>query len=58
MAGSETTGQGIGFAIWELGRNPEIQQRLREEIQSYPTEPTFDELMYKMTYLDAVTRET
>ncbi|KZP21687.1 cytochrome P450 [Athelia psychrophila] len=58
MTGSETTGQALGAAIWELGRNLEAQKRLREEVQSYSNEPTFDEMMTKMTYIDAVCRET
>lgn len=57
MTGSETTGQALGSAIWELGRNIEAQKRLREEVQSYSNQPTFDETMTKMTYIDAVCRE-
>lgn len=57
MAGSETTGQALGAAVWELGRNPEIQKRLREEVQSYSNEPTVDDLTSRMPYLDAVCRE-
>lgn len=57
MTGSETTGQALGAAVWELGRNTEAQKRLRDEVQSYPNEPTFEEIMSKMTYLDAVCRE-
>ena len=58
MAGSETTGQGVGSALYELGRNPAIQAKLRAEIMRFSQAPTFDELTSKMPYLDAVTRET
>lgn len=57
MAGSETTGQALGAAVWELGRNPDIQKRLRDEVHSYSNEPTVDDLMSRMPYLDAVCRE-
>ncbi|KAF7964425.1 hypothetical protein HWV62_8168, partial [Athelia sp. TMB] len=58
MAGSETTGQGVGSALYELGRNPGVQAALRAEIMRFSQAPTFDELTGKMPYLDAVTRET
>lgn len=31
-AGTETTSSTIAFALYELSRNPDIQNRLREEI--------------------------
>jgi cytochrome P450 len=58
MAGSETTSQSISFAIWELARNPRVQDRLREEVQKFPAQPTYEQVMAKMPYLDAVTRES
>lgn len=58
MAGSETTSTSISFCIWELARHPEVQVRLREEVQRFPAQPTYDQVMAKMPYLDAVTRES
>lgn len=58
MAGSETTSTTISFCIWELARHPEVQTRLRDEVQQFPAQPTYDQVMGKMPYLDVVTRET
>ncbi|KAH0830184.1 cytochrome P450 [Lanmaoa asiatica] len=57
VAGSETTGQSLAYAIWELARHPDIQSRLREEVVSYLGSPSYDDLQTKLPYLDAVTRE-
>jgi cytochrome P450 len=58
MAGSETTSQSISFAVWELAKNPRVQARLREDVHKFPAQPTYDQVMSKMPYLDAVTRES
>ncbi|KAF8643360.1 hypothetical protein AX16_009088 [Volvariella volvacea WC 439] len=58
MAGSETTSQTIGYALWELGRNPDVQRKLREEGFAFSSDPTYDDIQGKMPYLDAFARET
>lgn len=57
MAGHETTGQTLAYTLWELGKQPEIQKKLREEAVETPGEPTYDDIATKMPYLDAVTKE-
>ncbi len=53
MAGSETTSQTLGYAIWELAKNPNIQSRLREEVMSTPEGPSYDDIQsaVKMPYM-------
>ncbi|KAF5354609.1 hypothetical protein D9757_012335 [Collybiopsis confluens] len=60
MAGSETTSQTLGYALWELAKNPSIQENLRKEIMSMPGTLAYDDIQStsKLPYLDAVTRET
>lgn len=55
MVGHETTSCSVIFTLLELSRHPEVQQRLREEIQGL-TEFTYDNIS-KLEYLDAVTKE-
>jgi cytochrome P450 len=56
MAGFETSAQVISFAVWQLSRHPELQQQLRDEINSIPN-PTFDDYSTGMPTLDAVMKE-
>ncbi|KAM5543816.1 hypothetical protein V8D89_002433 [Ganoderma adspersum] len=58
ISGHETTTQTLGFTIYELSRQPEIQAKLREEIAAFKGEPTFDDFQTRLPYLDAVLRET
>ncbi|TFY63024.1 hypothetical protein EVJ58_g3484 [Rhodofomes roseus] len=58
VAGHETTSNATAWALYSLAVAPEIQEKLREEAYSLPTEnPTMDELQ-ELPYLDAVVRET
>lgn len=59
IAGHETTSVVLNFTLYSLASNPEIQKKLRAEVMSCDTEPTFDELWSaeNFPYLDAVTRE-
>ncbi|SRR6266550_849354 len=46
------------WAIIELARHPEIQRKLREELRQLSNgDPTYDQLMSGLPYLDAVVRE-
>ncbi|KAG1842159.1 cytochrome P450 [Suillus subalutaceus] len=58
FAGSETSSQTLGYALWELAKDPERQFRLRDECLSY-AEPhiSYDDSQTKLPYLDAVVRE-
>lgn len=61
VEGYETSSSVLAFSIYELARNPDIQERLYEEISDvlakYDDEFTFDALQ-EMTYLDNVIQET
>lgn len=56
-AGFETTSTTIGMTLYELALQPDIQDRLREEIlqniQDHGGELTYDGL-FEMKYLDMV----
>ncbi|PVF92585.1 cytochrome P450 [Serendipita vermifera] len=60
VAGHETTAGAIAFGLWLLGKNPSMQQLLRDEITSYGGEPSYDELddPNALPYLDAVCKES
>lgn len=61
VEGYETSSSVLAFAIYELARNPDIQERLYEEITDilakYDGEFTFEALQ-EMEYLDNVIQET
>ncbi|EMD31784.1 hypothetical protein CERSUDRAFT_119362 [Gelatoporia subvermispora B] len=59
LAGYETTSISLTWALIELCKHMEIQQKLREEVAQYAgSDPTWDELTYGLPYLDAVVQET
>lgn len=57
IEGFETSGNVLSFALYAMAKNPDIQQRLREEmhdvLERHNNELTFD-AMQEMTYLDCV----
>jgi cytochrome P450 family 110 len=56
-AGHETTAVALGWALYELGRNPRILAKLRAELDARG--PDFDPaLALTLPYLDAVCKET
>lgn len=61
VEGYETSSSVLGFAIYEMARNPDVQERLYEEITEvlakHDGKFTFDALQ-EMEYLDMVTHET
>ena len=57
VAGNETLAGSLGFAFWELARNPSICAQLREEIAQLGHEPRYEDYMDGMPWLDAVTKE-
>ena len=56
VAGTETTSNLLIMANYCLAQNPEVQNRLREEISKYNGEITY-EVLSKMEYLNAVVKE-
>ncbi|KAF4574399.1 hypothetical protein EYR40_005882 [Pleurotus pulmonarius] len=60
LAGYETTSISLTWALIELCRFPEKQRKLRDELLSqFPSsDPTWDQLMTTIPYLDGVVHET
>ena len=58
ISGQETTALALAFSIYELARHPECQKRLREELESFSSEPTYDDYSTHFPYLDSVMKET
>ncbi|TFK22475.1 cytochrome P450 [Coprinopsis marcescibilis] len=58
FAGYETTTYSLSWAFIELSRNLEVQQRLRKELMELGTDPTYEQLMYGLPYLNAVVQES
>ena len=60
IAGYETTNSTLGFIVYSLATNPEVQKKLIDEIDEVT--PTRDSVNYntiaKMPYLDSVVCET
>ncbi|KAG8976148.1 hypothetical protein FRB90_009268, partial [Tulasnella sp. 427] len=58
IAGRETTGTALAFSLFELGRQPRIQARLRQELSEFGREPTYVDFQAgKLPYLDSVCKE-
>ncbi|KAG2063033.1 cytochrome P450 [Suillus decipiens] len=57
LAGFETTAVSMTWAFAELARNPDIQTKLRDECIGFGPTPSYDDLMNKLPYLDAVVNE-
>lgn len=57
LEGSETTSQVMGFILYDLARNPEVQQRVYDEINEvlakHDNKLSF-EAIQDMNYLDCV----
>ncbi|EFA09239.2 cytochrome P450 9Z1 [Tribolium castaneum] len=57
FAGFDTVSSAMCFMSYELATNPEIQEKLLQEIDSVEGKPTYDTLM-NLKYLDMVVSET
>lgn len=58
FAGYETTASVIAWALHELALNPAHQEALRNEVSASGAEPSFEELLSGLPFLDAVVNET
>ena len=61
IAGYDTTGTTMAFACYQLAKHPEIQEKLRQEIEEVTDDsnkPIDYEAIQKMTYLDQIISET
>ena len=62
VAGYDTTGTTLAFACYQLAKNPQIQERLQEEVEEVSGGDVNKELTYEdlhsMTYLDQIISET
>ncbi|EPQ51540.1 cytochrome P450, partial [Gloeophyllum trabeum ATCC 11539] len=58
-AGYETTASTVDFILYELAKNPECQQKLRDELHMLDGEPSYEDLegVHRLFYLDAVVKE-
>ncbi len=60
VAGYDTTGTTLAFACYQLSKYPEIQERLRKEVEEVAgdnEELTYDQVQ-SMTYLEQIIHET
>lgn len=58
FAGFETTSGSLTWALIELSRNQPYQNKLREELMNLgTTDPTYEQLMHGLPFLDAVVHE-
>ncbi|KAJ7062855.1 cytochrome P450 [Mycena amicta] len=58
VAGHETTSTAVTWALFELTQHPAIQERLRAELRSVPSDEPSSETLNTLPFLDYVVRET
>ncbi|KAJ7034283.1 cytochrome P450 [Mycena alexandri] len=57
LAGYETTSVSLTWALVELARHPKMQDKLRKDLGRFGTDPTWDQLVVELPYLDATVLE-
>ncbi|KAJ6544252.1 cytochrome P450 [Mycena capillaripes] len=58
LAGYETTSVSLTWALIELAKHQEIQEKLRKDLAQFGgSDPTWDQLVSELPYLDAVVHE-
>lgn len=62
FAGFDTTASTLSFCLYELAKNPDIQERLHQEvkkaIEQNPSMDRYDLIINNIPYLEAVVKET
>ncbi len=58
VAGIDTTGNTLGFLLYNLAKHPEVQERLREEVMNDLSEIPTPTQLGKMRYYRACLRES
>lgn len=58
LAGNETSSTALTWILYRLGLNPDVQKRLREEVQSVSSDTPSTEELNALTYLDKVVHES
>ncbi|KAF8525239.1 cytochrome P450 [Hysterangium stoloniferum] len=57
QAGYETVGCELAWIFYEIAKDHNVQKRLRDEVTATPSEPTYDDLLERTPFLDAVIKE-
>jgi cytochrome P450 len=57
VAGHDTTATSIAYALWQLGRHPEIQSKVAEEALALGDRPLTPDDLQSLTYTTQVARE-
>ncbi|KAL0959326.1 hypothetical protein HGRIS_014587 [Hohenbuehelia grisea] len=57
ISGYETTGEALAYTMWELSRNPDVERKLRAELETFGRDPNYDDYNSRLPYLDATLRE-
>ena len=59
FAGTDTTSHFLQIAVYEIARNPEVEQKVREEIDKFMSTNDYSyENLKNLTYIDNVQKET
>lgn len=57
LAGTGTTGAALGWAFYYLAKNPKVQEKLREELNSVGTDEPDSDTLHSLVYLENFTHE-
>ncbi|KAJ6553276.1 cytochrome P450 [Mycena capillaripes] len=57
LAGYETTSATLTWALMELAWHPETQDKLRKELDQFGADPTWDQLVHELPFLNATVLE-
>ncbi|KAG8884502.1 hypothetical protein FRB98_002365 [Tulasnella sp. 332] len=58
IAGHESSGLAIAFAMYQLANHKDFQEQLRQEIKDFPNdEPSYDDFQNQLPLLDAACKE-
>ncbi|WVQ72763.1 hypothetical protein IAR50_002323 [Cryptococcus sp. DSM 104548] len=57
FAGNETTSTAVTWCLYQLSKQPEVQERLREEVMAIPDERPSLDTLHSLRYMDIFVRE-